>query len=121
MTERLVCVSVRVPSLVRQSPPGKVNCMLAVEMTTMWQVFLFCWLFCGRGKKREGRNVKFFGISGCSCVSFDLAVTTCFHTITAHPLTSTATPKKEKKKEFFKKKVRKDEQRGATRMDTVFI
>lgn len=52
------------------------------------------------------------GISGCRCVSFDLAVTSCFHTITntAHPLTLHHHHQKEREKK--KEKRKKKQQRG---------
>lgn len=106
--------------------PGKVQ--LSRERTTMWQVFSFYFVgFRGRGEKKEkikrkkkekksddrwGGNVKFFGISGCSCVSFGLAFT---------PSRPTHSPPLPPQKKEQKKKKRKDEQRGATRTDIVFI
>lgn len=75
----------------RSSP---VRYQLAVEGGGRWQVlvyfcifFLFCFL-------RDGGRKEDNGVSGCSCVSFDLAVTSRFHTITNSPPTHPPPPPK---------------------------
>lgn len=72
--------------------------------------------FEGRGggkKRRKKKREREDGISGCRCVSFGLAVTSCFHTITntAHPLTLNHQNKRKKSGGGG----------AATRKDTVFI
>lgn len=92
--------------------PGKVYVGLLGEGGEDYygSVCLFCF-FCfvfGRGRKGgdevSGGEREDDGISGCRCVSFGLAVTSCFHTIinTAHPLTtaSTAGGEEERKKTY---------------------
>lgn len=55
--------------------------------------FIFVFFFLRDGGRREDN-----GVSGCSCVSFDLAVTSCFHTITNSPPTHPPPPPKAPKK-----------------------
>lgn len=54
----------------------------------------------GKGEGRKKKKREDDGISGCRCVSFGLAVTSCFHTITntAHPLTLHHHQNKKRKK-----------------------
>lgn len=61
-----------------------VRYQLAVEGGAVagFGLFLYFLFFLRDGGRREDN-----GVSGCSCVSFDLAVTSCFHTITNSPPT----------------------------------
>lgn len=87
--------------------PGKVYIGLLGEGGEDYygSVCLFCFLFLEEGGKVGMRYLggdDGISISGCRCVSFGLAVTSCFHTIinTAHPLTTASTAgggKREKK------------------------
>lgn len=106
-TERLtgrsvrLCVSVRVRRLMR-SP--LVRYKLAIGERIQWHISL---CFVGSAGQEGGRKKEDGGISGCRCVSFGLAVTSCFHTITntAHPLTLHHHNQNKKKKEKKKRNV----------------
>lgn len=90
--------------------PGKVYIGLLGEGGEDYygSVCLFCFLFLEEGGKVgdevSGGGDDGISISGCRCVSFGLAVTSCFHTIinTDHPLTtaSTAGGGEERKKTY---------------------
>lgn len=89
--------------------PGKVYVGLLGEGGEDYygSVCLFCFLFLEEGGKVGMRYLGGGddGISGCRCVSFGLAVTSCFHTIinTAHPLTTASTAGGEERKKNIHK------------------
>lgn len=81
-----------------QSP--LVRYQLAIGERIWWLISGFFVDFEGWERRGEGDVGEDGGISGCRCVSFGLAVTSCFHTITntAHSPSTTTKTRKEKKK-----------------------